>query len=76
MTKQNWEKHKKDMIFELARLEKLGFSDEANDTIFPHVLIETINILKNSVFVENPVSYTDTGKDANNMLDQILKEDK
>lgn len=68
---KDWESHKKAMMKELAKLEKLGFSEEAKDQVFPYVIVETINILKNSVFVNNPVDFAKTGKDARKMMSDL-----
>jgi hypothetical protein len=74
MTGLNWEEHKKNIIKELAKLERLNWAenDGVAATIFPYVLIEAINILENSTAVENPVDYTLSGEDAEKMLDDIL----
>lgn len=61
-----WIGHKARMIDELARLESMNWSkdDAVAATIFPYVLVEAINILKNSNIVDAPVDYTKTGKEA------------
>lgn len=71
---KDWQKHKKSMIKELIKLEEIGFSDEASEQVFPYVIIETLNILKNSEFVKNPVDLTKTGDDAKELLKTLKKE--
>lgn len=68
MTKKELESHKIAMMKELAKLETFGFSDKANAQVFPYVVIETIALLKNSVFVPNPVDYTSTSDGAEALL--------
>jgi len=76
MNKKDFEESKVNIIEELARLEEMPWceNDEIAGTIFPYVLIEAINILKNSKIIENPIDYTSTGEDAKKMIQEILKK--
>jgi len=70
-------KKKKDSIIkELAKLERMNWAKDESiaDTIFPYVLLEAINLLKNSKLIDNPVDYTKTSEDSKKMLAEILKE--
>lgn len=69
-TKQQWEIHKKSIMAELAKLEELNWTknDVVADSVFPYVLIEAINLLKNSEIVENPVDYAETGEKAQELI--------
>lgn len=69
--RQWWEDHKKSMIRELARLEKMNWVKDpvVARSIFPYVLIEAINILKNSTIVDAPIDYAKTGKDVDVLLE-------
>lgn len=66
----DWNEHKKTIMRELARLESLPWAtnETVAETIFPYVLVEAINVLKNSVIVPNPIDHTKTGDDITAML--------
>lgn len=70
----DWNQHKKTIMRELARLEALPwYADEkVSETIFPYVLVEAINLLKNSVIVPDPIDHTKTGDGATAMLEGCL----
>ena len=71
-TKEEYKSHKLKMIEELARLEKIGWGNDKTDpVIFPYVIIEAINLLMNSQPVEVLMDYTNTGKLAGEMVDDI-----
>ena len=65
---------KEHVIKELAKLERMDWTKDIKiaASIFPYVLIEAINLLKNSEIIENPIDYTTTGENAQKMLDKIL----
>jgi hypothetical protein len=66
------QKHKSGILKELARLERIGWvTEESAGTIFPYVIIEAINLLKNSEIIESPIDYTKTGRLAQKMLDDL-----
>ena len=72
MTKEKYKENKLSIIQSLARLEKLGWgSDKADDTIFPYVIIEAINLLMNSEPTDVLMDYTATGDSAQAMVDDI-----
>jgi hypothetical protein len=66
------------IIKELAKLESMNWAadNEVAESVFPYVLIEAINILKNSTIVDSPYDYAKTGKQAKAMLTQILSTNK
>jgi hypothetical protein len=70
---RDWNKHKQEITAELARLEEMNWAadDKVAATIFPYVLLEAINILKNSTIVPNPVDYAETGDGAIKMIDEL-----
>lgn len=74
-TKEEMEEAKKGIIKELAKLENMKWTadSEIAATIFPYVLIEAINLLRNSEIISNPKDYTSTGADAKNMIIEIIK---
>ena len=69
---------KKSIIQELARLEQMDWAkdEKIKHTIFPYVLMEAINMLKNSKEIDNPVDYFPTGKEARKMIDKLAVEPK
>lgn len=72
-SQKTYKKHKETIIKELAKLEKVGWNNPENeDCVFPYVLLEAINLLKNSEIIENPVDYTKTGKKAEELIESIL----
>ena len=70
---KDYEEKKQSIIKELARLESMDWMDGKKiiATIFPYVLPEAINLLKNSKPVVNQVDYTKTGKDMKKMLKEL-----
>lgn len=68
------EKHKKEIIKELIRLDSMKWykDKEVARSIFPYVLVEAVNILKNSKIIVKPVDYCKTGKDLKKMKKEIL----
>ena len=70
----DWNKHKQEIMAELARLEEMNWAadDKVAATIFPYVLVEAINLLKNSTIVANPVDYSETGDGAIKMIDELV----
>lgn len=66
---------KESIIRELARLETKNWAkdDDIASSIFPYVLVEAINILKNSKVIDNPIDYTKTGEQSKKMIEEILK---
>ena len=73
-TKEELSKAKEGIISSLAELESKNWNadPEVAASIFPYVLIEAINLLKNSEIIENPIDYTSTGENATNMIKEIL----
>lgn len=72
MTNEEYRSNKLSTIQELARLEKLGWGNEKTDpTIFPYVIIEAINLLMNSQPNDVLMDYTQTGKGATELVDDI-----
>ena len=69
----NWDKQKESILKELAKLEDLNWAkdEKVADSVFPYVLVEAINLLKNSKIIDNPIDYTKTVKDTNKMIKQL-----
>ena len=65
---------KEAIIKDLAKLETMDWANDPKiaGSIFPYVLIEAINLLKNSIIIEYPIDYTSTGENAQKMLDEVL----
>lgn len=55
---------------ELAKLEGLSWAKDHKvaESVFPYVLIEAINLLKNSKIIERPIDYAKTGEEAQKLL--------
>jgi hypothetical protein len=72
----DYESKKESIIKELAKLERLNWSadEKVADSVFPYVLVEAINILKNSKINSEFVEYTKTSEDTNKLLDEILAD--
>lgn len=70
------EKHKENILGELAKLESMNWAkdEDVAESVFPYVLIEAMNLLKNSKIVDDPVDYTKTGVEAKRMVDEILRQ--
>ena len=62
------------IIKDLAKLETMDWANDPKiaGSIFPYVLIEAINLLKNSIIIEYPIDYTSTGENAQKMLGEVL----
>jgi len=73
---KDWNTHKKNIIKELAKLENMDWAenDEIADSIFPYVLIEAINILKNSEIIKNPKDLTNTGEKVSVLIEKLTKD--
>jgi len=72
MKTEDYTSQKLSIIQELARLEKIGWGNEKTDpTIFPYVIIEAINLLMNSKPADVLMDYTQTGKLAEEMVNDI-----
>lgn len=71
---KDWDEQKKNIMRELARLEQMNWAadDKVAQTIFPYVLVEAINLLKNSTLVDNPVDYADSGENATKMVKELI----
>lgn len=71
----DWKKHKEYIMMELARLDELdwGVDSKVAESIFPYVLVEAVNILKNSVIIANPIDYTTTGEAAKALMAEAKK---
>ena len=63
-----WKKHKKVVMENLVRLNR----GEPTDS--PYTITEALNILMNSVIVDEPVDFTKTGRGATKMMDEILEK--
>jgi hypothetical protein len=74
-TKAKMKKQKETIIKELAKLETLNWTadEKVAGTIFPYVLVEAINLLKNSEIIENPVDYCSNSDDTNKMIEESKK---
>ncbi len=72
----DYEDKKKSIIKELAKLQRLnwGADKQVAESVFPYVLIEAINILKNSKINNEFVDYTKGGEDVEKLLDEVLKD--
>lgn len=77
MTKQ-FKLHKDFIIKELAKLERMNWTADKkiSASIFPYVLIEAINILKNSEIVENPVDYMGDTQSMEATMEEILNSNQ
>ena len=61
--KKEFQIQKVRIMKELARLEGMNWAadDAVAESIFPYVLVEALNILKNSEIVDSPIDYASTG---------------
>jgi len=71
----DWEGQKEDILYYLAKLETMNWAADPKiaESMFPYVLVEAINILKNSVIIDSPIDYTDTGSKAKSMISEITE---
>jgi len=74
-SKKIMEKQKQNIMQELAKLQSLKWASdpEIADSVFPYVLIEAINLLKNSEIVDNPTDFTKTGASAKELLESLYQ---
>jgi len=72
--KVKWEEHKQNMMVELARLESMDWASDPKvaESIFPYVLVEAINILKNSEIVDNPKELAGSSEDVEKLLNSLI----
>jgi len=68
------EEHKQNMMVELARLESMDWASDPKvaESIFPYVLVEAINILKNSEIVDNPKELAGSSEDVEKLLNSLI----
>ena len=73
MTTAEYQKQRLEIIRELGRLENIGWgNDKTDETIFPYVIIEAINLLLNSQPEQKLVDFTPTGEAVQDMIKEAM----
>ena len=73
MTTADYQIKRLEIIRELGRLENIGWgNDKTDETIFPYVIIEAMNLLLNSRPEQELVDFTPTGEAVRAMIKEAM----